>query len=87
MSGLIYDEQSLVDNQLYQYDKFLHSRINKYTGDGRTPVTYFNIDDSCTTTALGTDVAYQVLGVDSPLRYNKIENMFLSGMTQLSPED
>ena len=34
MAQLIYDEKSLVDQQMYKYDKFLHSRINKYTGSG-----------------------------------------------------
>ena len=29
-SGLIYDEQSLVDSQIFQYDKFLHNAINGY---------------------------------------------------------
>ena len=46
LAELVYDEQALVDSQIYKYDKFLHSRINKYTGSGRTIVTYFNINDS-----------------------------------------
>lgn len=87
MSGLIYDENALVDNQMYKYDKYLHSRINKYTGDGRTIVTYFNIDDKQTTTSLGTETSYAILGVDSPLRYDKIDKMILLGLTQLTPED
>lgn len=87
MSGLVYDENSLVNDQIYKYDKFLHSRINKYTGDGRTLVTYFNINDSNTTSSLGLETHYQILGNDSPLRYDKIENMILLGISQLSPED
>lgn len=87
MAGLIYDEGSLVDAQMYKYDKFLHSRINKYTGSGRTLVTYYNIDESNTTDSLGFDNAYQIIGVDSPLRYRRIENMILLGMSPLSPEN
>ena len=87
MSGLIYDEQSLVDQQMFKYDKFLHSRINKYTGDGRTLVTYYNINDSATSTSLGTDTHYQILGPDSPLRYDFISNMVLIAFTPLNPED
>ena len=87
MSGLIYDEQSLVDQQMFKYDKFLHSRINKYTGDGRTLVTYYNINDSATSTSLGTDTHYQILGNDSPLRYDQIDNMVILGLTHLMPED
>lgn len=87
MSSLIYDENTFVDNQLYKYDQYLHSRINKYTGDGRTLVTYFNINDEHTTLSLGMYTNYQVLGNDSPLRYNKIDNMILLGFSKLSPEE
>lgn len=86
-SGLIYDEQSLVDSQIFQYDKFLHNRINKYTGNGRTLVRYWNINDSKTTTSLGMDTHYQILGTDSPLRYNQIENFPLLNFSPLSPEE
>lgn len=87
MANLIYDERSLVDGQMYKYDKYLHSRINKYTGAGRTLVTYFNIDDATTTTGIGFDTVYQILGTDSPLRYRRIENMVLIGFSPLSPEN
>lgn len=87
MSGLIYDENTFVDNQLYKYDQYLHSRINKYTGDGRTLVTYFNINDEHTTVSLGLNANYQVLGPDSPLRYNKIDNMIILGFSKLAPEE
>ena len=87
MSKLIYDENALVDSQIYKYDKFLHSRINKYTGDARTLVTYWNIDDENTTTSIGLKMNYQVLGPDSPIRYNKIENMIILGLSPFNPED
>lgn len=87
MAGLIYDEQSLVDSQIYKYDKYLHSRINKYTGDARTPVTYFNINENQTTTSLGMDTHYQIIGKDSPLRFNKISNFFLLNFSPLSPQE
>lgn len=87
MAQLIYDENSLVDEQMYKYDKFLHSRINKYTGDGRTLVTYYNINDDLTTDSLGMGLEYQVLGDNSPLRYNRIKQMILLGFSPLSPEE
>ena len=87
MANLIYDEQALVDQQIYKYDKFLHSRINKYTGSGRTLVTYYNIDEANTSDSLGMNDAYQILGNDSPLRYRKIDNMVLIGFSPLSPEN
>jgi hypothetical protein len=87
MAGLIYDENALVSDELYKYDQFLHSRINKYTGDGRTLVTYYNINDANTSSSLGMNTNYQVLGENSPLRYDKIENMMLVDFSPLSPED
>lgn len=87
MAGLIYDEKTLVQNQMYKYDKYLHTRMNKYTGDARTLVTYWNINDAETTTSLGMGTHYQILGVDSPLRYDRIENMVLLGFNQAAPND
>lgn len=87
MPGLIYDENAFVSDELYKYDEFLHNRINKYTGDGRTLVTYFNINDMNTSSSLGLNTNYQVLGDNSPFRYNKIQNMVLMDFSPLSPED
>lgn len=87
MPQLIYDENSLVNGQMYKYDKWLHSRINKYTGSGRTLVTYFSINDQNTTDSLGLNDAYQILGIDSPLRWDEIEDFPLLGMSPLSPEN
>ena len=87
MGGLIYDEQALMDSQLYKYDQFLHSRITKYTGAGRTLVTYWNINDDQTTTSIGMATHYQILGTDSPLRYNQIEKFPIIGLSPLNPEN
>lgn len=87
MAQLIYDENSLVDKQMYKYDKFLHSRINKYTGAGRTLVTYYSLNDRSTTDSLGMGLNYQVLGKDSPFRYDKIKNMIIIGLSPLSPQN
>ena len=87
MSGLVYDEQALIDQSVYKYDEFLHSRINKYTGAGRITVTYFNINDQFTTDSLGLNTHYQILGPDSPLRYDKIEKFPMLGMSPLQTEE
>lgn len=87
MSNLVYDENSLVDSQMYKYDQFLHNRLTKYTGAGRTLVKYFSINDPDTTTSLGFEDIYQVLGPNSPLRFDIIENMILLGFSPLSPQD
>ena len=87
MTGLIYDENALVSDELYKYDQFLHSRINKYSGDGRTLVTYYNINDANTSSSMGMNTNYQVLGNNSPYRYDKIENMILKDFSPLEPEE
>ena len=86
-SGLIYDESSVINQQMYKYDQFLHNRVNKYTGEGRTLVTYFNLNENNTTMSLGLNTNYQVLGKDSPFRYDCIENMILDNLSPLSPEE
>jgi len=87
MSQLIYDQQALTQNQMYKYDMFLHSRLTQYTGDGRILVTYYNINDQQTTTSLGMETHYQILGVDSPLRFHKIKQFVLLGFSQLQPQE
>lgn len=87
MAGLIFDEKSLVDSQIHKYKENLRSRINIYTGDGRTHVTYYNINDEHTTTSLGTETNYGVLSKDSPIRYNRIKDMILLNFSPLTPED
>jgi hypothetical protein len=87
MAGLVFDEQSLVDQSVYKYDQFLHSRINKYTGNGRIMVTYYNINDQNTTDSLGLNVHYQLLGVDSPLRYDKITKFPMLDLTPVKMEE
>lgn len=87
MPQLIYDEHALVDGQMYKYDEMLHSRVNKYTGQGRTLCTYYSIDERNTTDSLGLNDAYQILGVDSPFRYNKITKFPILGFSPLSPEN
>ena len=87
MGGLIYDENALVQGQLKQYDKFLHARINKYNEAPRTLVRYYSINDEKSTTSLGMESHYQILGPDSPIRYNCIDNMCLYGISEFSSED
>jgi hypothetical protein len=85
MPRIIYDEEALVDSQIYKADKFRKSRINRFTGDGRTPVTYFNLCGS-STQYLGTGNA-SYLGQQSPLRFNQIKGMYLLDLTPLSATD
>jgi hypothetical protein len=87
MANLIYDDDTLVDQQMYKYDKILHSRLMKYTGSGRTLVRYYNINEQNTTTSLGLGQHYQIIGRDSPLRYDMIEQMILLGFSPLQPEE
>lgn len=87
MAGLVFDEKSLVDSQVYKYKEMMRSRVNIYTGDGRVHVTYYNINDEQTTIALGTENEYGILSNDSPIRYNRIKDMILLNFSPLQPED
>lgn len=87
MSGLIFDEKALIDDQVYKYDEYLHSRMNKYTGAGRIIVKYWSINDANTSSSLGMGTHYRILGNDSPLRYDEIDNMAFIGFSPLQPEE
>ncbi len=84
---LVFDQVAFTNSQMYKYDAFLHSRLNQYNGSGRTQVTYFNINDQQTTTSLGMETHYQIIGIDSPLRYDRIEEFTLFDFSPLSPQE
>ena len=52
----------------------------KWTDKNPTPVTYYNINQAKSTLDQGSQLAYDSVGSESPLRFNKIENMILYGI-------
>lgn len=87
MNGLIFDEQSMIDGNIFKFEERLHSHMNKYVENGAILVTYYSQKESASTVDRGLQDIDELFGKKSPLRYNKILNFPLYGFGQTNPEN
>lgn len=85
--GYLNIANDMVNNTTNLLDNVLNSKFTTYLQGNGTPmfVTYYNIDDTTSTTDRGNFTIDQALGPNSPLRYNKIENFPVYGLKELIP--
>lgn len=86
MAQLIFDESTMIDGNIFQYESRLKSSMNKYIEGGAMFVDYFVQDENSSTVDRGLQDIEQLFGSKAPLRYNEIENFPLYGFNQLKPE-
>lgn len=87
MSGLIFDESSLVNGNMFKYEGRLHSRVNRFAEGGPTFVTYYRQAENETTVDRGDRDIDQLFGDHSPLRFYKINGFPIYGFQQATPEN
>ena len=88
MSQLIFDEKTMINNNLFKFEQRLHTHLNKYAESGAILCTYFPQRENSTTVDRGTRDIDQLFGKHSPLRYDQINNMPLySSGTQTNPDN
>lgn len=85
--GLIFDEQSLLDGNIFKFEQRLKSHTNKYIENGALLTTFFNIRENATTVDRGLQDIDQLFGHKSPLRFDKILNLPVYGFGQLVPNN
>lgn len=85
--ALIFDEKSMLDQSLFQYEQRLRTHLNKYVENGLLLTEYFSQDENSTTVDRGTQTIDQLFGKSSPLRYNLIIDLPLSGFGQANPDN
>ena len=85
--GLIFDEQSLIDNNIFKYEQRLKSNTNKYVENGALLTTFFNIRENATTVDRGLRTIDEIFGHKSPLKFNKILNFPVYGFGQANPSN
>ena len=83
--GLIFDEQSMIDGNIFQYEQRLKSHTNKYIENGAMLTTFFNIRENATTVDRGIRDIDKIFGTKAPLRFNKILNFPVYGFGQANP--
>lgn len=87
MNGLIFDEKTMLDGNIFQFEERLQSHMNKYSDNGMILTTYFSQAENATTVDRGMKTIDQIFGKHSPLRFNMIKNFPLQGFDQANPEN
>ena len=88
MAQLVFDEKSMINGNLFQFEKRLVSSTNRFiTESGAILTTYYSIDDDATTVDRGIQDIDQLFGKRSPLRLNKINDFPLYGTSQATPNN
>ena len=88
MAGqLIFNEESMINGNIFKFEQRLQSHVNKYIEGGAILTTYYSQNDDSTTVDRGLQTIDQLFGKKSPLRYNKIKNLPLYGFGQANPDN
>ena len=87
MSSLIFNEEAMINGNIFKYESRLKSHTMKYLGESALLVTYYNIRDNATTVDRGLQDIAELFGNKSPLRFNKIENFPIYGFGQANPSN
>ncbi len=85
MSTLIFNEQTLLEGNVFKFENRLLSTANKFSTEGAILTTYYQLKADATTVDRGLQDIDQLFGHTSPLRYNKIENFPIYGLSPTNP--
>ena len=79
----ILDEKRNLDNNVFEYEQRLQSPYNRYIDKHPTYVTYYHINNDETTLNEGYQDTEDLLGDNSSLRFQKITDFPLYGISQI----
>lgn len=87
MNQLIFDEKTMLDGNLFQFENRLKNSVNRYTENGMLLTTYFSIYEDKTTVDRGIQDIEELFGKRSPIRLNKIENFPINAFNGLNVQN
>ncbi|MCM1221817.1 MAG: hypothetical protein NC548_45835 [Lachnospiraceae bacterium] len=87
MAGLIFDEKTMLDGNVFKFEQRLQSHMNKYVENGMILTTYFSQKESASTVDRGLQTIDELFGNKSPIRFNQINSFPLHGFGQTNPEN
>lgn len=82
----IINEQKMIEENVFLYEQKLKSPLRRFTDKSFVPVKYWHIKSNETTVDGGYGDIAQLLGPDSPLKFQRIDNLPLYGLDQLLPQ-
>lgn len=84
--GLIFDEATMMDGNIFKFEERLHSHMNKFIENGAMLVTYFTQNEHSSTVDRGLQDIDHLFGKNAPLRYIEVVNFPIYGFGQAKPE-
>ena len=85
--ALIFNEESLINGNIYKFENRLVSAASKYIANSAILTTYYSLRDNATTVDRGLQDIEELFGNKSPLRFNKIKNFPLYDFPQANPNN
>ena len=73
----------MVKDSIFQYEERLKSPIRRFQDKSFVPVPYYHINGQKTTTDQGYGDVTEILGKESPVKFEKIEDFPLYGIDQI----
>ena len=83
--SLIFDEKTLLDQNIFKYESRLKSATSRFLGEGALLTKYYNLSENRTTVDRGLQSIDQLFGNKSPLRFNCILNFPIYGTQPFNP--
>lgn len=80
MGSFLFNEKSLIDNNIFKYEDRLSSPSVRYLDKPPVYVTWYHLDTLQTTVDNGYGDVEDILSPNSPLRFRKIENFPVYGL-------
>lgn len=81
--GYLVSEQEFLDNNIFKYEERMNNQYSRFLDRTPTYVTYYNISNINSTVDNGFENVEAILGDNSPIRFNKVENFPIYGIDQI----
>ena len=81
--GKIINEQSFINQNIFQYEERLNSQFTRILATKPTYVTYFHINNISSTTDVGFENVERLVGVNSPIRFNEVKDFPIHGLERI----
>ena len=83
MGGFNFNEQNFVNNNIFKFEERLKTQTTRFLESSPTYTNYFNICQVESQVDLGFSNIENLLGPESPLKYNEIKDLPIYGLEQI----
>ena len=84
--GFLINERELINNNLFNHEARMSSSISRFLDKTPTYVTYYNISNIASTGDTGFENVEELVGSNSPIRFNKVANFPIYGIENIALE-